>query len=219
MGSNRGSQPERKLMIAGRVDIVDKDTIAIIKKYLVDNSNEYIIVSEKGKKSCKLHLHILFTKNSHQLQKSECDTIRKDITKLINFNNSKQYYVAGVRDVKKCFLYTLKDLDVIEETWIDREEYDSMIEETIRINDEKQQPMKHQLVNHIRQLITKVDDELGDEYICSIDYQTVMKSIIEYHVSRDYLPPTPTMLLQYTIYVCIKNQIDTSLLYLDKLKI
>jgi hypothetical protein len=219
MGSNKGSQPERKLMIAGRVDIVDKDTIAIIKKYLVNISNEYIIVSEKGKKTSKAHLHFLLTKNSCQLQKSECDTIRTGITKLINFNNSKQYYVGGVRDEKKCFLYTLKDLDVIEETWIDRAEYDSMIAETIRINDEKNQPMKHQLVNHVRQLITKVDDELGDEYICPIDYQTVMKSIIEYHVSRDYLPPTPTMLLQYTIYACIKNSIDTSLLYLDKLKI
>lgn len=219
MGSNKGSQPERKLMIAGRVDIVDKNTIAIIKKYLKEVSNEYILVSEKGKKTGKEHLHFLITKNSCQLQKSECDTIRSGITKLINFNNSKQYYVGGVRDEKKCFLYTLKDLNIIEETWIDRAEYDSMIAETVRINDEKNQPMKTQLVNHINKLRTKIDSETGEEYIVQIDYQTVMKAINNYHISRDYLPPTPTMLYQYTLYTMTKNDLDTELLYLDKLKI
>lgn len=219
MGSNTGSQPDRKLMIAGRIDIVDKNTIAIIKKYLNEVSNEYILVSEKGKKTGKEHLHFLITKNSCQLQKSECDTIRKGITKLINFNNSKQYYVGGVRDEKKCFLYTLKDLNIVEETWIDRAEYDSMIAETVRINDEKNQPMKTQLVQHIDKLRTKIDSETGEEYIVSIDYQTVMKAINNYHISRDYLPPTPTMLYQYTLYTMTKNDLDTELLYLDKLKI
>lgn len=213
-----GSQSERKLMIAGRVDIVTKDTIDIVKNYLSNNSNEYIVVHEKGKKTGKEHLHFLITKNSCQLQKSECDTIRKGITKLINFNNSKQYYVGGVRDEKKCFLYTLKDLNIIEETWIDRAEYDSMMAETIRINDEKNMPMKQQLVNYIDKYRTKDDEDMG-EYIIKPDYQTVMKEIIKYHVSRDYLPPTPTMLLQYTIYVMQKLDLDTDLLYLDKLKI
>lgn len=213
-----GSQPERKLMIAGRIDIVDKKTIEIIKHYLSKNSNEYIVAAEKGKKTGKEHLHFLITKNSCKLQKSECDTIRLGITKLINFNNSKQYYVGGVRDEKKCFLYTLKDLNIIEETWIDRSEYDSMMAETIRINDEKNTPMKKQLESYINKLRTKEDEILG-EYLVKLDYQTVMKQIIKYHVSRDYLPPTPTMLLQYTIYVMIKLDLDTELLYLDKLKI
>ena len=219
MGSNTGSQPDRKLMIAGRVDIVEKNTIAIIKKYLNEVSNEYILVSEKGKKTGKEHLHFLITKNSCQLQKSECDTIRKGITKLINFNNSKQYYVGGVRDEKKCFLYTLKDLNIIEETWIDRAEYDSMIAETVRINDEKNQPMKTQLVNYIDKLRTKIDSITGDEYIVKLEYAEVMKAINKYHISRDYLPPTPTMLYQYTLYTMTKNDLDTDLLYLDKLKI
>ncbi len=213
-----GSQPERKLLIAGRVDLIDQKTIEIVKKYLSKVSNEYIIACEKGKKTGKEHIHFLITKNSCQLQKSECDTIRKDITKLINFNNSKQYYVGGVRDEKKCFLYTLKDLNIVEETWIDRAEYDSMIAETIRINDEKNTPMKAQLTKHIDKYRTKSSDDLG-EYIADLDYQTIMKQIIVYHVSRDYLPPTPTMLLQYTIYVMQKLNIDTELLYLDKLKI
>ena len=213
-----GSQVERKLMIAGRVDIVEKNTIEILNKYLVKVSNEYIIVLEKGKKTGKEHVHFLITKNSCKLQKSECDTIRQGITKLINFNNSKQYYVGGVRDEKKCFLYTLKDLNIIEETWIDRAEYDSMIAETVRINDEKNTPMKQQLVKHIDNYRTK-DKDSDNEYIIELDYQTIMKQIIVYHVSRDYLPPTPTMLLQYTIYVMQKLDIDTELLYLDKLKI
>lgn len=213
-----GSQPERKLLIAGRVDLIDKKTIEILKKYLSKISNEYIIVFEKGKKTGKEHLHFLITKDSCQLQKSECDTIRKDITKLINFNNSKQYYVGGVRDEKKCFLYTLKDLNIIEETWIDRAEYDSMMAETVRINDEKNTPMKAQLIKHIDNYRSKIDDD-NEEYIVDLDYQTIMKQIIVYHVSRDYLPPTPTMLLQYTIYVMQKLDIDTDLLYLDKLKI
>lgn len=219
MGSNIGSQPERQLMIAGRVDVINKQIIEIIKKYLADNTSQFILVKESGKKTGKEHLHFLVTKNSNQLIKSECDTIRKDIIKLISFDNTKQYYVGGVRDIRKCFLYTLKDLNVVEETWIDRGEYDSMIAETIRINDEKTQPMKHQLVNYIYKLMLKVDEVLGDEYIVPLDYQAVMKAIIEYHVSRDYLPPTPTMLLQYTIYCMTKNKLDTSLLYLEKLKI
>lgn len=213
-----GSQPERKLMIAGRVDIVEKNTIEILKKYLAQVSNEYIIVLEKGKKTGKEHVHFLITKDSCQLLKSECNTIRGGITKLINFSHTKQYYVGGVRDEKKCFLYTLKDLNIIEETWIDRAEYDSMMAETVRINDEKNTPMKAQLTKHIDKYRTVEDDDYGT-YIKQLDYQTIMKQIIVYHVSRDYLPPTPTMLLQYTIYVMQKLNIDTELLYLDKLKI
>ncbi len=120
-----------------------------------------------------------------------------------------QYCLQKCKDVQKYLLYMCKDLAIEKTDGYEDEEIKAILKTTKRINQEKSTKMKHQLVEDIFNNLDTLEH----------DYRMIMKHIVKYHVSRDYLPPSPTLLLQYTLYCMVKLSLDTTELYMAKLNI
>lgn len=191
-----------------RIDKLSENTLKKISQLCIDEKfQQYIISQEISKISKKFHYHMYVVAETNLTFKSTSNRIRHRIKDTFGCKPF-QYCVQKCKDVKKYLLYMCKDL-VIEETYgYEDEEIQAILKDTKRINREKTQQMKHQLVEHIFNT-----EDLGH------DYRLIMKSIVNYHVTRDYLPPSPTLLLQYTLYVMVKLELDTTELYMAKLNI
>lgn len=186
--------------IAIRLDKKDDNTLSELKKYLDTVSESYVVSEEVSKKAKKVHYHGVVQVESHNKTKTETRKIRDKIA-LINPANSA-YYTEAVKHLEKTLCYTVKDLNVKINKWKDVSQYDDCVAETHRINDEKSQPMKQQLVKHIF--------EKGIN-----DWQQIMVEIDNYHITREYLPPSPTLSYQYTLFVMGTLKMDLKLLYME----
>jgi hypothetical protein len=186
--------------IAIRLDRKDDNSLPELQKYLDTVSESYVVSEEVSKKSKKVHYHAVVQVESHNKTKTETRKIRDNIA-LINPANSC-YYAESVKHLEKTLCYTVKDLNVKINKWKDVSQFDDCVVETQRINDEKTQPMKQQLVKHIF--------EKGIN-----DWQQIMVEIDNYHITREYLPPSPTLSYQYTLFVMGTLKMDLKLLYME----
>lgn len=193
--------------IAIRLDRIDKNTLDILSQFLVDEKlHKYIISKEISAITKKTHYHAFACIESDLTYKTLTNRFRNNLKKLVECAPF-QYCIQKCKDVDKYLVYMLKDLDIKDSYGFDDSELKTILQSTKQINHEKGKKMKLLLVEHV----FNTDD--------LTDYREIMKEIIVYHVTRDYLPPTPTLLLQYTIYVMTKLKLDTRELYTAKLNI
>lgn len=194
--------------IALRIDQMSENTLKIIFQFMVDEKfQQYIISQEVSKISKKVHYHMYMCTETNLTYKSYTNRLRQSIKDKFECKPF-QYCLQKCKDVQKYLLYMCKDLAIEKTYGFEDAEIQQILKDTKRINREKTQQMKHQLVEHIFNT-----DDVHD------DYRMIMKSIVTYHVDRDYLPPSPTLLLQYTLYVMVKLKLDTTELYMAKLNI
>ncbi len=193
--------------IALRLDYIDENTLKILSQLLVDEKfQKYIISKEISGITKKTHYHVYACIESDTTYKNINNKLRTNFKKVIECA-PYQYCIQKCKDVNKYLVYMLKDLNIMDSYGFDDSELKTILLTTKQINHEKGKKMKLQLVEHIFNYT---------ELTC---YREIMKEIIVYHVDRDYLPPTPTLLLQYTIYVMTKLKLDTRELYQAKLNI
>jgi len=194
--------------IAIRLDELSENTLKIFSQLLVDEKfDRYIITKEIGKITKKVHYHAFAGIETNVTYKSFTNGFRSRLKALFTEAHASQYCIQVCKDETKYLRYMVKDLDVRKSHGFEEQELKELIKETTRINREKTTPMKTQLVEHVFN-----QEEL-------MDYRDIMKLINKYHVDRDYLPPSPTQLYQYTCYCLLKLNLDTSELYTAKLNI
>ncbi len=185
--------------VAARFD-QSKTSSAEIFSLLLDDSSlevtEYIISEEVSKEAKKVHYHLQINIKSFNQPKSVRKTIRSLIKKM--GLEGSQFYVKQTRKLRDHLVYLIKDCNIVIDRWKNREILEESKTITARINAEKGIKMKHQLVSHIQQL----EPEDLSSGILSIEQ--IAMGIISYHVERDYLPPSRTLLTQYTAYIITK---------------
>ena len=179
-----------------RVDRVSESTLesfSCFVKALKDKVSS-IISEEVASKSKKIHYHCQLEIESEIKCDSYMSRLRRDLNKYVSVFGSQFYVKKNIKKVESHVTYMLKDLKVIHDDWVDREFIENCQKETVRINTEKETKMKHQLLKYIGGLYEWETDTIA------IDVNDVMVDIIEYHVTRDYLPPSRTLLTQYATY-------------------
>lgn len=118
---------------------------------------------------------------------------------------SGKYYCKLLQKTKHDNLvYVLKNGDIIYSLGINQEDIDNALNDTERINDEKKKPMKEQLLDEWNKRYQQ-ETYLKGKYVRlpSTKYELLI-FIDNYHVERDYLPPTLTLKTQYAIYLLTK---------------
>ncbi len=195
--------------LALRIDQLDKNTLKNIFQFMIDEKfQQYIISKEISKISKKVHYHMYICNETNLTHKSYTNRLRQTLKDTFECK-PYQYCLQKCKDVKKYLLYMCKDLAIEKTDGYEDEEIKAILKTTKRINQEKSTKMKHQLVEDIFNNLDTLEH----------DYRLIMKHIVKYHVSRDYLPPSPTLLLQYTLYCMVKLSLDTTELYMAKLNI
>ncbi len=185
--------------VAVRFDKTRKSDGSIFSS-LLENSDlditEYIIAEETAKISKKIYYHVQLNINSHNAPKS----VRKRVRMLCKSMGltGPQMYVKGTKDILKHLTYITKDLKIIIDNWKNRELLEQAQASTSRINEEKTKKMKHQLLEYALSL----EPPSALTGVLSVDFLAV--AVINYHVERDYLPPTRTLLTQYVGYIIAK---------------
>lgn len=146
----------------------------------------------------KLHHHAILHVNSYIKFKSEIDGFRRIVNRLYPDlkKDTSKYYIKRCADETKYAVYSSKNLNIIMKHGYTTQEIQDILTMTKKINKEKKTKMKSQLLEHFKEyefgLMTNL---FGD-----IQYE-----ILNYHTERDYLPPSRTLLTQYTAYIIMKN--------------
>lgn len=164
-------------------------------------SDEAIVTKEIGKgKKKKVHYHAQLGVESEIKIKSLCEKLRTKLKNKIGCFDTEFMVEQNKKDKNAHISYIFKDGDVVLNTWADQEEYEATKKESDRINVEKGMKMKHQMLAMITQMKNK--HLFGNNPGVCVDL--IYISIIEYHVDRDYLPPSRTLLTQYAAYCVVK---------------
>ena len=188
--------------IAIRIDKhLSKDTKQFLKN-LNKQSIKYIWFKEKKKKSGMIHYHGRLHIETNTLLSSCEKKLRRDLEAF--YKNSKMinpWWVGKIKSVYKYNRYIAKERDVYKTNWSD-EEIKAVLEDVKKFKVEAKTPMKDQLLTAFKSLEITID---------GIPTSKVYDMIINYHISRGYLPPTRSLLQQYAIYVLVKSEVyDTS---------
>lgn len=218
-------------LIACRIDdIPGKDTLNSFLKLVKNVCPDYIVSRELGKKTKKVHYHCQMSVTYHRKSGSLKKTIRRNLRKecglhIHNRNDhvncgkkckkdDDKFYVETTTDLPAHLKYLMKDLDIIADTWSDRAQIAECLKETKRINNEKKTKMKFQVLELIKTNMSKEPTYVGSNPHLLLE--KIYKDIIEYHVDRDYLPPSRTLLTQYSGFVVVKL-LKESMIYTDLL--
>jgi len=188
-------------LIALRVDEVNphQSTTKIQFLSLINELSDSAIVSiETAAVTKKIHYHAQISVESHIKIESLESKIRRKLKKRCGVSGS-EFYVKEIKDLKKHTTYILKDMEVIVNSWPDKEFIAECQKDTERINTEKKTKMKHQLLNYAETVIYK---DIKDP--TEVNVNELFCAIIHYHVGRDYLPPSRTLLTQYASYIITK---------------
>lgn len=160
------------------------------------NILEYIISREVSKEAKKTHYHGQINVKSYLEGKSVKHKIREAIKSM--GLEKHQVYVSSVRDELKHLAYITKELDIVVNKWQNSKLLKKAVKETKRINFERKSSMKKQLLEHISN--TKPPGE--ESSIWGVTQVAV--EVVKYHVERDYLPPTKSLLTIYIGYILTK---------------
>lgn len=179
-----------------RVDKVNDDTLPLLLVFVkaLKSKVSSIISEEIASKSKKIHYHCQLEIESELKCDSYMTNLRRGLKKDLGLIGPEFYVKRNIKKVEAHVTYMVKDLKIIHDDWVDREFIENCKKETVRINQEKDTKMKHQLLKYIGGLYD------WDTNTIAIDVNDVMIEIIEYHVQRDYLPPSRTLLTQYATY-------------------
>ncbi len=185
--------------VAVRFDKTDTSDAIIFSSLLEDSDLEiveYIVTEEISKQCKKIHFHAQININSHNQIKSVLKRVRS-LCKSMGLNGS-QLYVKRSKDILKHLTYITKDQNIIIDHWKNRELLTKAQDTTSRINEEKSKKMKHLLLEYAQSL----EPPSALTGVLTVDFLAV--EVINYHVDRDYLPPTRTLLTQYVGYILSK---------------
>ncbi len=193
-------------LIAIRVDEIDSSTRPKFLELIQSLSDSAIVSLETAAKTKKIHYHAQISVESHIKIESEKKKIRRKIKKSCGVAGS-QFYVEQTKDLKKHITYLVKDLEIILNTWKNNELIEECMKETERINNEKNLKMKHQLLIYAEETFYTeefVTEILVNSNAAAVNINDLFIEIIHYHVVRDYLPPSRTLLTQYAAYIITK---------------
>ncbi len=185
--------------VAVRFDKTDTSDAIIFSSLLEDSDLEiveYIVTEEISKQCKKIHFHAQININSHNQIKSVLKRVRS-LCKSMGLIGS-QLYVKRSKDILKHLTYITKDQNIIIDHWKNRELLTKAQDTTSRINEEKSKKMKHLLLEYAQSL----EPPSALTGVLTVDFLAV--EVINYHVDRDYLPPTRTLLTQYVGYILSK---------------
>ena len=183
-----------------------KNTKDLFCNLLKTFSAEAVVTRELGKKrkkgeaAGKKHYHAQLGVESKIKAKSLKEKLRDLMTEKIGCFGDEFMVASNKKDKTAHISYIFKDGDVVMNTWIDQEEYEATKKESERINAEKDMKMKHQILGMISQM--KDNHLFGNNP--AVNVELIYMSTMEYHVDRDYLPPSRTLLTQYAAYCVIK---------------
>lgn len=194
-------------LIALRVDeLGNKDTLAIFSDLIQTRSDCYLISRETAAKTKKIHYHAQVKLESHLKIETVKKNFRIDMRTKLGLVKH-QFYCSEVKDIKDHTTYIMKELEVSINNWDDQEFIEDCLKETVRINIEKKLKMKHQLLIYAEANIfteEKVIDILVNNNAAAVNINDLYIEIINYHIDRDYLPPSRTLLTQYAAFIICK---------------
>lgn len=155
----------------------------------------YIMAYEEvGETNKHIHAHIEYANEPKRQTMS--DFMKKE-------GYAGKYYHTKVKTTKeKNLLYCIKDMDILATSLTD-EELEEWKSKTEKINDEKTKPMKQQLY-----------EVCLDRFIAPPHRVDLVTLIFDYMKERDYMPPTPSLMKQYIMYLTDK----TTDYYLSQIK-
>jgi hypothetical protein len=116
------------------------------------------------------------------------------------------WWIGKIESVYKYNRYIAKEKDCYKTNW-SKEEINTILEDVKKIDIEKKTPMKDQLLKAFQSL------DIINEDGCNSG--KVYDFIINYHLSRGYLPPTRSLLQQYALYITIKSGLPTARARID----
>ncbi len=185
-----------------RVDAINNNTKKDFLSLLNDISlKEALVTEEIAAKSKKVHFHAQVCMESHKKTETLAKNLRENLKKKLQVQGH-ELYVKKTKNLEDSLVYILKDGKIILNTYKDQDMIKECQEQTMRINKEKKKSMKHQLLEYFKDIDP-----------CQLTLKYTMHQIIEYHTERDYLPPSRTLLTQYTAYVLahtVKRVSDTT---------
>lgn len=162
----------------------------------------YMVSLETALISKKKHYHMYFKIVQNVLLNSSKIICYESLHRLLKRRTKKtygfashQYHYGKIRNLSKYCVYMLKDLDLKKSTLPDSvlQEY---IKETERVNQEKKRKMKHLL---FEEALTYVEN-----WTNGFSKMDIYIFIDEFHVDRDYLPPSFSLRTQYARYIVLK---------------
>lgn len=185
-----------------RVSVISRDTaLKVVELFKAKFKLSKIVCSFETANEDNFHLHFHLeyededaSSNAHKTKRSEFfKKLKKE--KLIPDIENAVYHSPLKKTEKENLSYVIKDKDVLYKYGIPEDVYAEAEEYSERINEEKKQSMKEQLLNAWKWRQRLFIDKL--EAFMFID---------SYHVERDYLPPNFTNKIQYALYIVYKLQ-------------
>lgn len=186
-------------------DQSDKIAKEFVKKF---KPNVYIFAKEVSEKGVQ-HTHAHLEYDAEPKKQTRCDFFKKH-------NLSGKYDHGELKkDPIHNKLYVFKDLDVFYHN-LSEEAFEELEQKTVEINSDKKKDIKIKLIDEVKPMVAsfnktvKLHSEDGDidqikNYMSLRDIARIIKDT--YINKYDKLPPTKSLMFQYSIYVAQKLEI------------
>lgn len=183
--------------LAIRIDKTGKTALNKFIKHICKGGTQVIITKERGEITKKLHYHAYLKLETNNIYKTEYNRITKLIPELFKGILPHQFCTQKVKTLESYLIYITKGENIQYTEGVAEEFMKQVLKDTRRINREKKMKMKDQLfyeasVNWYPASLNPSD--LDDLYI----------HILQYHIDRNYLPPTRSLLTQYSAFIVTK---------------
>lgn len=182
--------------LAIRIDKTGKTALKKFIELICEGGTKVIITKERATITKKLHYHAYLELETNNIYKTEYNRITKLIPELFKGILPHQFCTQQVKSFENYVKYITKDENVVYTKGVSEEFMKNVLKDTQRINREKKMKMKDQLLLAAQGWYPAniTPQDLDDLFI----------QILEYHIDRNYLPPTRSLLTQYAAFIVTK---------------
>lgn len=182
--------------LAIRIDKTGKTALKKFTEFICEGGTKVIITKEKAVITKKLHYHAYLELETNNIYKTEYNRITLLIPQLFKNIQPHQFCTQEVRTLEGYLKYITKGENVVYTKGVSEEFMKNVLKETQRINREKKMKMKDQLL--------LASQGWYPANVTPQDLDDLFIHILEYHIDRNYLPPTRSLLTQYAAFIVTK---------------
>lgn len=182
--------------LAIRIDKTGKTALKKFTEFICEGGTKVIITKEKAEITKKLHYHAYLELETNNIYKTEYNRITLLIPQLFKNIQPHQFCTQEVRTLEGYLKYITKGENVVYTKGVSEEFMKNVLKETQRINREKKMKMKDQLL--------LASQGWYPANVTPQDLDDLFIHILEYHIDRNYLPPTRSLLTQYAAFIVTK---------------
>lgn len=170
--------------------------LKVFKNDLKSYAVGYEVVIEAGAENHHIHCHLEYLKYDETTYSKRRQRLIKSLKEAqhVPDKNGAQYHEKLDKTRFQNLRYCLKGKNIISHN-LTAEELEEVAKDNERIEAEKSKSMKEQLYENWIGQSTRIFLSKGEAF----------QFIDEYHVERDYLPPTNSLLTQYSKFILIKQ--------------